>query len=387
MIYAICGRPRSGKSYESVVYHIIPAIQAKRKVVTNVSLNIDWFKKMFGDSVVELISVVDGQLNEFGKLNRPFSQFEHYQDDWRDENNKAPLYVIDEAHMVLPNRNLDSKILEFYSLHGHYGIDIILLTQDLRKIHRDVKAMIEMTYYCAKNTAFGSDKTYTKKVRIGATTEVINEEVRKYKSAYFPAYQSHTQSKGSVAEVMANDVTPIWKRWPFLGAAVFLLLGPSIFIYALTRDKEEPEQPAVQQAASQQTEISDSSGTQDEETKTKSSKRKKNSKDFGPLDGFEMYVTGYSKQMAYKSKSAYSGELDWDLSFYKIYIAVFQDGIKRFDFEHLDLLNIGYTFTALSECVYQVEWGEVSKIITCQDFDNEESKSDNPLDRVATLSF
>ncbi|MBF4286404.1 zonular occludens toxin domain-containing protein, partial [Vibrio anguillarum] len=107
-----------------------------------------------------------------------------------------PLFVIDECHMVLPNRQLDSKILEFYSLHGHYGYDIILLTQNLRKVHRDVKDMIEMTYYCAKNTAFGSDKTYTKKVRIGATTEVVNEEQRKYKKEFFPFYQSHTQSSG-----------------------------------------------------------------------------------------------------------------------------------------------------------------------------------------------
>nr|MBF4348645.1 assembly protein [Vibrio anguillarum] len=46
MIYAIVGRPRSGKSYESVVYHIIPAIKAGRKVVTNVSLNISYFQKV-----------------------------------------------------------------------------------------------------------------------------------------------------------------------------------------------------------------------------------------------------------------------------------------------------------------------------------------------------
>ncbi len=139
MIYAICGRPRSGKSYESVVFHIIPAVKSGRKVITNVTLNLDWFVKVFGEQVKELIQVVDGQLNEYGRLDRPFSQFEHYQDEWRDENNRGPLFIVDEAHMVLPNKQLDSKILEFYSLHGHYGIDIILLTQDLRKIQYNKK--------------------------------------------------------------------------------------------------------------------------------------------------------------------------------------------------------------------------------------------------------
>ncbi|MBY7814405.1 assembly protein, partial [Vibrio fluvialis] len=324
MIYAIVGRPRSGKSYESVVYHIIPAIKAGRKVITNVTLNIDWFVKLFGPEVKSLIQVVDGKLNEFGKLDRPFSKFEHYRDEWRDEQNRGPLYVIDEAHMVLPNRNLDSAILEFYSLHGHYGLDIILLTQDLRKIHRDIKAMIEMTYYCAKNTAFGSDKTYTKKVRIGATTEVVNEEQRKYKSVYFPAYQSHTQSKGSVAEVMANDITPIWKRWPFLGAALLVPLGLSIFAFALSKgDKVETVTPAP---------TANTASVPDGQPRD-SVKKKKSAGDFGPLDNFQMFVTGYSKQIAYSSRTRYTGELNRDLTFYRIYVAVYADKELRFTFD------------------------------------------------------
>ena len=386
MIYAICGRPRSGKSYESVVYHILPAIKSGRKVVTNVTLNLDWFVKLFGKEVLELINVVDGQLNEFGKLDRPFSKFEHYQDDWRDENNKAPLYVIDEAHMVLPNRNLDASILEFYSLHGHYGIDIILLTQDLRKIHRDIKAMIEMTYYCAKNTAFGSDKTYTKKVRIGATTEVVNTEQRKYKSAYFPAYQSHTQSSGSVAEVMANDIKPIWKSWPFYGSALFLLIGLSTFGYLIFGEDETGTEtkPAVSQV--KHVDAVSSPVAQTDETATKPQRP---SRGFGPLDGYEMLVTGYSKQIAYSKYSVRAdvGVMNQDLSFYKIYVSVLQDGVKLFDFEHLDLVSMGYRFTALSECVYEVAWQDESRIVTCVVEDDEPKKAESPLDSMTTVSL
>ncbi|MCU8413337.1 assembly protein, partial [Vibrio vulnificus] len=161
MIYAIVGRPRSGKSYESVAFHIIPAIKKGRRVVTNIPLNIEYFVKIFGDHVRGLIKVVDAQFNNYGSMDRPFSKFEDYIDDWRDENNVGPLFVIDEAHMVIPSRVNDSRILEFYSMHGHYGIDIIILTQNLRKIHADIRAMIEMTYYTAKNTAFGSCLLYT----------------------------------------------------------------------------------------------------------------------------------------------------------------------------------------------------------------------------------
>ncbi|ENI4130952.1 assembly protein [Vibrio fluvialis] len=378
MIYAIVGRPRSGKSYESVVYHIIPAVKAGRKVITNVTLNIDWFVKLFGPDVKSLIQVVDGKLNEFGKLDRPFSKFEHYQDEWRDEQNRGPLYVIDEAHMVLPNRNLDAAILEFYSLHGHYGLDIILLTQDLRKIHRDVKAMIEMTYYCAKNTAFGSDKTYTKKVRIGATTEVVNEEQRKYKSVYFPAYQSHTQSKGSVAEVMANDIKPIWKRWPFLGAALLVPLGLSIFAFALSKgDKVETVTPAP---------AANTASVPDGQPSDKP-KKKKSAGDFGPLDNFQMFVTGYSKQIAYSSRTRYTGELNRDLTFYRIYVAVYADKELRFTFDQTELQQIGYTFTVLADCVYEVAWHDVTRILTCMNPEQKQDKPDSPLNAVPTFSL
>ncbi|ENQ8617727.1 assembly protein [Vibrio fluvialis] len=385
MIYAIVGRPRSGKSYESVVYHIIPAIKAGRKVITNVTLNIDWFVKLFGPEVKSLIQVVDGKLNEFGKLDRPFSKFEHYKDEWRDEQNRGPLYVIDEAHMVLPNRNLDSAILEFYSLHGHYGLDIVLLTQNLRKVHRDIKDMIELTYYCAKNTAFGSDKTYTKKVRIGATTEVINEEQRKYNSSYFPAYKSHTQSDGTVAEAMAKDVKPIWTRWPFIATALILPLAIGFWVYFFTNldsDSETVKTPA----AAQSVPAANTASVPDGQPRD-SVKKKKSAGDFGPLDNFQMFVTGYSKQIAYSSRTRYTGELNRDLTFYRIYVAVYADKELRFTFDQTELQQIGYTFTVLADCVYEVAWHDVTRILTCMDPEQKQDKPDSPLNTVPTFSL
>ncbi|OXC99408.1 assembly protein, partial [Vibrio parahaemolyticus] len=81
MIYAIAGRPGGGKTYEAVAYHIIPAIKDGRKVITNITLNIDWFVKVFGEDVRELIKIVDGRLTDFGSTTRPFSQIEDYSDE------------------------------------------------------------------------------------------------------------------------------------------------------------------------------------------------------------------------------------------------------------------------------------------------------------------
>ncbi|ENM5902647.1 assembly protein [Vibrio mimicus] len=383
MIYAIVGRPRSGKSYESVVYHIIPAVKSGRKVVTNIPLNMDMFVKVFGEQVRDLIRIVDAKFNNYGSMDRPFSKVDDYLDDWRDEKNRAPLYVIDECHMVIPSRMNDSKILEFYSMHGHYGIDIILLTQNLRKIHADIRAMIEMTYYCAKNTAFGSKKTYTKKVRIGDTREDINVEPRTYKKEYFGFYQSHTQSSGSVDEAQAFDIQPIWKRWPFWGAALcflitFLILG----YYFQSKKANAPQSQLHSQSAEQQ---------QTEPVETKETKKNTPRSDSvpisEPLKDFQLYVTGHAKQIAYK-KMAYSKEIDIGLTFYHIYISAYQDDKFAFPLNNLDLQKMGYEFQALTDCVYRITWGSNSRIITCIDESRfNQQKSETVFDHVPKLDI
>lgn len=199
MIYALVGRPRSGKSYEAVVYHIIPAILEGRKVITNIPLNIGRLRKIFGDKA-DLVEVREGKFNEYNAIERPFTKPEDYVSDWRNENNLGPLFVIDEAHMVLP-RQCHKDILYYYSMHGHHGVDILLLTQNLRKVNKDVRDMVETTYYCVKNTHLGTDKTYTKKVFLGAETKnPISQEERTYDKNYFGFYQSHTASNSAVTE-------------------------------------------------------------------------------------------------------------------------------------------------------------------------------------------
>jgi len=46
MIDLLEGIPGSGKSYEAVVYHVLPALKNGRKVVTNLPLNVDAFAKL-----------------------------------------------------------------------------------------------------------------------------------------------------------------------------------------------------------------------------------------------------------------------------------------------------------------------------------------------------
>lgn len=370
MINALTGRPGGGKSYEAVAYHILPALKDGRKVVTNVALNVEHFIKIFGlDVVSELLTVIDGDLDNFGSKERPFSRFEHYQDEWRNEKGQAPLYVIDEAHMAL-GRNANDAVLEWYSMHRHSGADILLMTQNLRKVHRDIKDMVEIHYYCVKNAAMGSNKTYTRKVKNGANGTVLNENVRKYESHYFPFYQSHTSSNKAVEEAVAKDVKPLWKHWSVWLAAILLLVGPIMLISnggLFGGFGEEPEplpEPAVTTVPNSVVE----------------EKKEKRRKPQDPLSKYKLYASGEALQVFLDENNRPVRNKTFKL----IYIDVYEDDFKLFTTTNSDLIDMGYAFSALTECIYQLTYRDASRLVVCGDYE-EQAKQNDFL--ASTVSF
>lgn len=362
MIYGISGRPGGGKSYEAVAFHVLPALESGRKVITNLPLQIDMFVKVFGPEVIDLIVVIDGKLNDFGSTERPFSKHTDYIDDWKNEKGQGPLYLIDECHMVLPARGLDAEILEFYSLHRHYGIDIVLITQHLRKIHRDIRDMIEINYVCQKNTALGSENSYTKKVKQGASGDVVNTSIRKYKKTYFTFYKSHTASNSAVQEAYAQDITPLWKRWPVIGAGICFVLSAIILSTAFMNKKDNSKPPSVRTPPTQQHVVNPVNVVRtNQPIETKIEKEKEPTH---PLSKFTFYVAGQAKQFV---RASYEGDNvpDQSLNFYRIYIDVYENNKKLFTVEHNDLVNFGYEFKRIAECFYELSYGDFSEIVTC----------------------
>ena len=377
MIYGIVGKPGGGKSYEAVVYHIIPALSKGRKVITNLPLNIELLALTFGDEVRELVSVIDGKLTDFGSNERPFSSIKDYNDDWRNDKGQAALYVVDEAHMVLPTRGCNVPILEWYSMHRHHGIDIVLITQNLRKLNRDIKDMIELTYSCQKNTALGSPNTYTQKVRTGAAGETVNTSQRKYKKTYFKYYQSHTASNDAVKEAYASDVKSIWRSWPVIGSALFLLLGVGILVNLYFDYQSKNDSLPVVELPISNTVESDFSDLPNEPAQVNPSSESdkfnptysiSEDADFfgslGPLDNYDFYATGSMRQIQYErvgnTLSTNSDSL-MDIIYFDVYLN------DRFMFKttNTDLLQLGYSVSVLTECVYSLMYNDYRRVVTC----------------------
>lgn len=392
MLYGIVGRPGGGKSYEAVVYHVFPALEKRRKIITNLPLNVDLFAATFGEEIRDLIVVIDGKLGDFGSTNRPFSSIRHYDDDWRNKQGQGPLYLIDEAHMVLPSRGCDVKILEWYSMHRHLGIDIILITQNLRKINRDIKDMIELTYSCQKNTALGSPNTYTQKVRTGAGTEVVNTSLRKYEKQYFKYYQSHTSSNKAVQEAYASDVRPIWKNWTFYGAGLFLCL--SVFLYIkLYNDMNSDDsiveedvieldtgQPPLEQNEQEQPEFKQPKDTKTADESdffnpTYESSNPNNGGDLGALYNYDFYSTGEAISSRYRREG---NVLKSSRPLHLIYFDVYLNNKFMFAIDSDGLKEVGYQVVKLTDCVFKLQYLDYSRIVTCAD-DRQIQNPDEPV--------
>lgn len=221
MINLMIGAPGGGKSYEACVYHILPAIVAGRKVITNLPVNIDAFVAIEPQAEQLLHVVRESKSNP-----RPFSTISDYADPWRHpESGAGPLYVIDEAHKALPRGSSSVEVEEWYAEHRHEFADVLLLTQSYGKLSKPVVDLVQLVYRVRKAVALGLSKVYIRKVQDGIRGEVVNVTERVYKRKFFTLYKSHTRSQGPGVEQFAQDIKPIWKHWSVYGAVSFVLVG------------------------------------------------------------------------------------------------------------------------------------------------------------------
>lgn len=248
MINLLLGAPGGGKSYEAVVYHILKALEQGRKVITNLPLNVEEFRNIDPafPSLIELRDQTKAQRPTEDEEKRasiyprfrpdipwnskPFSHLEDYQDEWKHpESGIGSLFVIDECHMVLPRVGTPRDLEEWYSMHRHQLVDVLLITQSYGKVNRAIIDLVQVCYRVRKNVALGSSTTYIRKVQDGIRGAVVNEGIRKYKPEYFKLYRSHTLSSQAAIEDMAKDIRPIWFHWSFIGAAI-LISGAFLFM-------------------------------------------------------------------------------------------------------------------------------------------------------------
>lgn len=284
MINLLEGTPGSGKSYEAVVHHILPALKNGRKVITNLPLRLEVFNLMFPE-YVQLIDVrrkslpilgrwdaeaagrgesafLLGQFDEPERLqlkggkpwlpapkNTPlFGSVWDFYDSWRGEGNIGPLYVIDECHVSFPKTKVqrgvftDQQVIEWFKISRHFGADVLLITQRMPDLEESIAGLAEFHVRVRKATALGKSDHYIRKLFSGFKGGEVSTEERRYLPQYFPLYSSHTQG-ASVVESAASDVTPFVKKWK-RGSLVFWVFLAAYSVWAFWPDSD-PEPARV----------------------------------------------------------------------------------------------------------------------------------------------
>lgn len=143
------GLPGSGKTYEAMVKHILPALSDGRLVVTNVD----------GLGEIDYLSSIS-QL-----VNQPLS---HVQKNIvfldKDQVSKINLYVPDNALVVIDElqnyfpsgrERLSPDIVSWVSEHRHLGIDVVVISQDIKEVHNLFRRRVDRKICFLKLDALG----------------------------------------------------------------------------------------------------------------------------------------------------------------------------------------------------------------------------------------
>lgn len=380
MINGLEGVPGSGKSYEAVVYHVLVALQSGRLVITNLPLNVEMFAAI-DPSYRYLIELrtraapirgtwdadrVDdkGNGNAFDlfedrhteKPDSSVTTFGHvwcYYSNWKHpETGVGPLFVIDECHNPLPTVGTQAAVVEWFKLHRHYNVDVLLMTQSFRDMCQPIARLMGVLVKVRKADILGKADHYIRKVHGGYRGAVISTEQRKYRPEMFPLYKSHTQGNG-VAELAAGDVSPFvvkFRRFTWL----FWVFAVPFAVWAFwPKAKAEPKMPA--------------------EVQKRIERAERAARDVPPIataQASEKPATGLQAGAAevpepYASKGLHLAGM-MAMGKRVLYTFVVSDGGRRIsEVSSDDLVRAGYVWEPLTDCAGTLRWKSNAKAITC----------------------
>lgn len=379
MINGLQGIPGSGKSYEGTVYHVLAALKRGRKVITNLPLVVEAFAAI-DPEYIDLIELRrrpapirgtwdanrvddDGNGEAFRLYTeadtpaiypvsvRPvFGSVWDYYTTWKHpETGQGPLFVIDECHVPMPRMGTDPQVVEWYKLHRHFNIDVLLMTQNFRHMCQDIADLMAMVIKVRKADILGRKNEYIRKVHAGYRGAVISDETRPYRKEFFALYKSHTQGN-SVVEASADDVAPFivrFKRWTRIMWFVVLCLVVFALVRIFGSSGKQPKTITVPRPAqTAPTPLPPSSVP----AAARSDALPADSASIPePYDTQTLHMTGHIKM---GDRESYT-------------FTVAQNGLVVNHITDADLRKSGYQFQATSDCTGVLTWNRQARAVSC----------------------
>ena len=184
-ITLITGKPRIGKTAFAVELLMFDDFYKGRKIFSNINgLLIDHHKPPEGHSWEDM----------------------HEWLKWKE--NIGSVVIYDEVQYLFPTRSNGSKMPEnvaFLNVHGHYGIDMILITQSPKLLDVNLREVVNKHIHIAANKMGGLTRLEWNEVALNPTSQSrnalssshkINQKVFEYyKSAEVHTAHSHVKSR------------------------------------------------------------------------------------------------------------------------------------------------------------------------------------------------
>jgi len=147
------------------------------------------------------------------------------------------LLCLDEVWRFWPKRGkIADRHMNFFRMHGHLvhpvsGLicEVALISQSIRDINENIRDVVAETYRMTKDTAVGSDKSFSVQV-FSRGSEMVRDEIRSFKGIYNPEffkfYKSHSQAvAGSLPKEDSVD-----KRGNILRGPLFRIVIPVMLL-------------------------------------------------------------------------------------------------------------------------------------------------------------
>ncbi len=186
MIELYEGVPGSGKSYHAICEKFLPWVKQGRRLYIAVDgIYLDRLSLFTG---IEL-QTLEQQITIWKDSVEVLQAFQHVE--------PGSAVIIDEAQTVFRSmQKVEPGLLRWLETHRHYGVDILLMSQDFRQMSQGVTRLIEATVKFRKLAFVGLSKKYQGKVR-GNPED--HEVIRAFVGTYSPAIYAYYSSYASAA--------------------------------------------------------------------------------------------------------------------------------------------------------------------------------------------
>ena len=237
------GLPGSGKSYESIVHQVIPALKAGRKVFARVN-GLDHQKiATLLERPIEyirehLIQIDEEQMHEV---------YKHVKKD--------SLVILDEMQNFWGNSKgaVSTEMTKWITEHRHLGIDIIGMGQSIADVNVIWRRRCQQKIQFLKMDMFGKPKKYKWTMYQGMlnargeiTFTKVNTGTKNYDDKYFGSYKSH-QDGTTNYDTKEDKRANVFNNWIFkIAFPVFgiVLCFAIYYLYSFFTGSGAPEQQA-----------------------------------------------------------------------------------------------------------------------------------------------